>query len=143
MALFGRDTTGPDPEMLARRLAVLIDYVEATRGMPYTYTEVNDFLKERGQAISRTRWSYLINGSPFRLRNAAVLQGLAELFGVDVGYLLGTAELPAPIAEKMDDVNALRRQRVVLAASRNFGESDPDAVDAIRAYLATRTPRDR
>lgn len=133
--------SGPDPQLLSQRLGVLMDYVEATRGTPFTYTEVSEFLSARGQSISRARWSYLVNGSPFRLRDPGVLEGLAEMFGVDVGYLLGRAELPKTIADKMDDVAALRRERVILVASRNFGDSDPEAVEAIREYLAQRPKR--
>lgn len=130
--------SGPDPLMLSERLGVLLDYVEATRGMPYTYSEVQDFLKARGHTISRARWSYMVNGAAFRLRDPGLLEGLAELFNVDVAYLLGRAELPPELAEKMSVVDALRRERVVLAATRNLGRSDPEAVEAIREYLETR-----
>jgi len=129
--------------MLSQRLGLLLDYVEATRGMPYTYTEVQEFLEERGHKISRARWSYMVNGAAFRLRDPSVLEGLAELFGVDVAYLLGRAELPDEMARKMDVVDALRRERVVLAATRNLGQSDPEAVDAIREYLTKRGTQER
>lgn len=130
--------SGPDPQMLSQRLGILLDYVEATRGVPYTYTEVQEFLKDRGHTISRARWSYLVNGAAFRLRDPGLLEGLAELFGVDVAYLIGRAELPEELASKMGVVDTLRRERVVLAATRNLGQSDPEAVAAIREYLENR-----
>ena len=126
---------GPDPRELAKRLSLLLDHVEAVRGTPYTFTEVNRFLEDRGIPLSRARWSYMLSGDSFRVRDADVLTGLAELFGVEADYLLGPGELPRALAAEMHLVRALRRARVQNFAARNLGDTDPAAYEAIADYL--------
>ncbi|MFZ7087863.1 hypothetical protein [Curtobacterium sp. RRHDQ10] len=126
---------GPEPRRLAQRLALLLDHVEAVRGTPYTFAEVNTFLEERGIPLSRARWGYMLSGDSWRIRDVDVLDGLAELFRVDVAYLRGDDDLPASIAAEMHLVRSLRRARVQHFAARNLGDTDPAAYEAIAQYL--------
>ncbi|GAB2985992.1 hypothetical protein [Frigoribacterium salinisoli] len=131
--------TGPgpglEPRELASRLAILLDHVEAVRGTPLTFTEISRWLEERGVPLSRARWSYMLSGDSWRVRDAALFESLAELFGVDVAYLTGEGELPAAVAAEMHLVRALRRARVQTFAARNLGDVDPAAYEAIADYL--------
>jgi hypothetical protein len=126
---------GLEPRDLARRLALLLDHVEAVRGYPYTFNEVNEFLEDRGIPLSRARWGYMLSGDSWRIRDEILLAGLAELFGVRIEYLRGDDALPAPIAAEMHRIRALRRARVQSFAARHLGDTDPDAYKAIAGYL--------
>jgi hypothetical protein len=130
-----QSSEGPEPRQLARRLALLLDHVEAVRGTPYTFTEVSTFLEARGIPLSRARWGYMLRGDSWRIRDVDVLDGLAELFGVDEAYLRGEQDLPASISAQMHLVRALRRARVQNFAARNLGDTDPAAYAAIAEYL--------
>ncbi|WP_082473901.1 hypothetical protein [Curtobacterium sp. Leaf261] len=130
-----RTTEGPEPRELARRLALLLDHVEVVRGTPYTFAEVRAFVEAKGIPLSRARWGYMLSGDAWRVRDADLLVGLAELFGVDVGYLRGEQELPAAMDAEMHLVRALRRSRVQNFAARNLGDTDPAAYRAIAQYL--------
>jgi hypothetical protein len=133
--LHARGTEGPEPRELARRLALLLDHVEAVRGTPYTFTEVNAYVEAKGIPLSRARWSYMLSGDAWRVRDGDLLVALAELFGVDEGYLRGDEDLPEAIAAEMHLVRALRRSRVQNFAARNLGDTDPAAYEAIAQYL--------
>ena len=126
---------GLEPRELASRLAILLDHVEAVRGTPLTFTEISRWLEERGVPLSRARWSYMLSGDSWRVRDAELFESLAELFGVDVTYLTGEGELPAAVAAEMHLVRALRRARVQDFAARNLGDVDPAAYEAIADYL--------
>jgi hypothetical protein len=126
---------GPEPRALARKLALLLDHVEAVRGTAYTFNEVNEFLEARGIPLSRARWGYMLSGDSWRVRDPALLGGLADLFGVGVGYLRDGDELPESIAAEMHLIRSLRRARVQNFAARNLGDTDPKAYEAIAEYL--------
>ncbi|MCU1529864.1 MAG: hypothetical protein JWP75_3627 [Frondihabitans sp.] len=126
---------GPVPRELARKLALLLDHVEAVRGTAYTFNEVSGFLEARGIPLSRARWGYMLSGDSWRIRDVALLGGLAELFGVGIDYLRRDEELPATIASEMHLIRALRRARVQNFAARNLGDTDPAAYEAIADYL--------
>ena len=127
--------SGLEPRELASRLAILLDHVEAVRGTPMTFTEISRWLEDRGVPLSRARWSYMLSGDSWRVRDAELFDALAELFGVDVAYLTGDGELPRAVAAEMHLVRALRRARVQHFAARNLGDVDPAAYEAIADYL--------
>ena len=128
-------SNGPDPDELARRLNLLLDHVEAVRGEPYTFSEVSEYLASKGVSLSRARWSYMLNGGRWRVRDAGLLAALADLFDVDVAYLEGSGDLPSRVVEEMDMIRGLRRARFHSFGVRNFGDTDPEALRAIEAYL--------
>lgn len=127
--------TAPEPRALARRLALMLDHVEAVRGRPFTFTEINAYLHARGIPLSRARWGYMLSGDAWRIRDADLLDALGELFGVPGSYLRGEAGLPEDVAAEMHLVRALRRARVQSFAARNLGDTDPAAYEAIAQYL--------
>lgn len=128
-------TPGLEQRELASRLAILLDHVEAVRGTPLTFTEISRFLEERGVPLSRARWSYMLSGDSWRVRDAELFEALAELFGVEPGYLTGGSDLPEAVAAEMHLVRALRRARVQTFAARALGDVDPAAYEAIAQYL--------
>jgi hypothetical protein len=127
--------TAPEPRALAKRLALLLDHVEAVRGRPYTFTEISAHLDARGVPLSRARWGYMLSGDAWRVRDPELFDALGELFGVDGAYLRGDADLPEAVAAEMHLVRALRRARVQSFAARNLGDTDPAAYEAIAQYL--------
>ena len=127
--------SGLEPRELASRLTILLDHVEAVRGTPMTFTEISRWLDGRGVPLSRARWSYMLSGGSWRVRDPELFEALAELFGVDVGWLTGEGELPESLAAEMHLVRALRRARVQNFAARNLGDVDPAAYEAIADYL--------
>ena len=49
-------------ENLAKRLRLLMDVAVAESGSEPTYSQIADYLKERGTNLSRSRWTYMVNG---------------------------------------------------------------------------------
>lgn len=131
------DTTAdaPEPRELARRLALLLDHVEAVRGATYTFNEIQRYLEDRGVPLSRARWGYMLSGDAWRVRDPELLDALGTLFGVDGAYLRGEVDLPETLVAEMHLVRALRRARVQSFAARNLGDTDPAAYEAIAQYL--------
>ena len=130
-----RETPALEPRELASRLAILLDHVEAVRGSSLTFTDISRHLEARGVPLSRARWSYMLSGDSWRVRDPELFDALAELFEVPVGYLTGESELPEDVAAEMHLVRALRRARVQTFAARALGDVDPAAYAAIAAYL--------
>lgn len=75
-------------EDLAKRLRLLIDVVAAESGSEPTYSQIADYLKQRGTNLSRSRWTYIINGHRY-VQDPAVFEGLAAFFDVDTAFLMG------------------------------------------------------
>jgi hypothetical protein len=97
----------PESRELARRLHLLLDYVEAVRGDPYTFTEISEYLAQRNIPLSRSRWSYMLSGEQWKVRDLALIDALADLFDVDPRYLHGVGEVPDQIEAEMRLVLAL------------------------------------
>ncbi|NKE10912.1 hypothetical protein GTW58_13505, partial [Kocuria subflava] len=75
-------------EDLAKRLRLLMDVAVAESGTEPTYSQIANYLHERGTNLSRSRWTYMINGHRY-VQDPAVFEGLAEYFDVDAAFLLG------------------------------------------------------
>lgn len=78
---------------LANRLRLLMDVAEAESGAEPTYSQIADFLKERG--VNLSRWTYMINGHRY-VQDPAVFEGLAAYFDVDTDFLLGADGATTP-----------------------------------------------
>jgi hypothetical protein len=123
-------------EDLARRLRLLLDVAAAESGSEPTFAQIAAFLEERGINLSRSRWTYMVNGHRY-VRDAALFGGLAAFFDVDPAFLAGEAgaDMPAKVSAQLDLVRAMRAARVKSYAARTLGDISPNALQAISRFL--------
>ncbi len=121
---------------LANRLRLLMDVAEAESGAEPTYSQIADFLKQRGTNLSRSRWTYMINGHRY-VQDPAVFEGLAAYFDVDTAFLAGEdgAATPEKVAAQLDLVRSMRAAKVKSYAARTLGDISPKALQAITKFL--------
>ncbi len=121
---------------LAKRLRLLMDVAEAESGTEPTYSQIADYLKERGTNLSRSRWTYMINGHRY-VQDPAVFEGLAAYFDVDTAFLAGEdgAATPEKVAAQLDLVRSMRAAKVKSYAARTLGDISPKALQAITKFL--------
>ena len=121
---------------LAKRLRLLMDVAEAESGTEPTYSQIADFLKQRGTSLSRSRWIYMINGHRY-VQDPAVFEGLAAYFDVDTAFLAGEdgAATPEKVAAQLDLVRSMRAAKVKSYAARTLGDISPKALQAITKFL--------
>lgn len=125
-------------ELLERRLRLLLDVKAAETGAEPSFSEIAAFLKERGTNLSRSRWTYMVNGHR-KVDDADVFAGLAEFFDVDVDFLTGDSDVstPAKVNAQLDLVRAMRAAKVRSYATRTLGDLSPDTLAAITRFLDT------
>ena len=123
-------------EDLAKRLRLLLDVAIAETDLEPTYSQIAAFLEERGANLSRSRWTYMVNGHRY-VQDQAIFEGLAEFFDVDAAFLLGAegAETPARVSAQLDLVRSMRAARVKSYAARTLGDISPNALQAISKFL--------
>ena len=123
-------------EGLATRLRLLMDVVEAESGTEPTYSQIAEFLKDRGVNLSRSRWTYMINGHRY-VQDPAVFDALAAFFDVDAEFLTGddNAATPEKVSAQLDLVRAMRAAKVKSYAARTLGDISPKALHAITKFL--------
>jgi len=123
-------------EDLAKRLRLLLDVAEAETGSEPTFTQIAAFLEKRGTNLSRSRWTYMVNGHRY-VQDPAVFDGLAAFFDVEPEFLAGSAdaETPAKVTAQLDLVRAMRAARVKTYAARTLGDISPNALQAISRFL--------
>lgn len=123
-------------EELAKRLRLLLDVSIAESGEEPTYSQIAAFLQTRGVSLSRSRWTYMVNGHRF-VQDRPLFEGLAEYFDVDPEFLAGGADAPMPakVAAQLDLVRAMRAAKVKSYAARTLGDISPDALQAITRFL--------
>jgi hypothetical protein len=123
-------------EDLAKRLRLLLDVAIAETGSEPTFTQIAVFLEERGMNLSRSRWTYMVNGHRY-VQDRALFEGLAAYFDVDPEFLAGEAgaETPAKVSAQLDLVRAMRSARVKTYAARTLGDISPNALQAISRFL--------
>lgn len=121
-------------ELLASRLNTLLDAAEARRGTPVTFAEIAAFLEGRGIALSRARWSYMVNGHRL-VDDTRLLDALSDFFDVPAGYLRGDEEAPEQLAAQLDLVRAMRVAQVRSFAARALGELSPETLRMITSVL--------
>jgi hypothetical protein len=123
-------------EDLAKRLRLLLDVAIAETDFEPTFSQIAAFLEERGANLSRSRWTYMVNGHRY-VQDQAIFEGLAEFFDVDAAFLLGAegAETPARVSAQLDLVRSMRAARVKSYAARTLGDISPNALQAISKFL--------
>ena len=123
-------------EDLAKRLRLLHDVAVAETGSEPTFTQIAGFLEERGMNLSRSRWTYMVNGHRY-VQDRALFEGLAAFFDVDPEFLAGEAgaETPAKVSAQLELVRSMRAARVKTYAARTLGDISPNALQAISRFL--------
>ena len=123
-------------DLLAKRLRLLLDVKTAETGAEPSYSEIAAFLKERGVNLSRSRWTYMVNGHR-KVDDPLVFEGLAEFFDVEVAFLTGDSDVSAPdkVNAQLDLVRAMRAARVKSYATRTLGDLSPKTLEAITKFL--------
>ncbi len=121
---------------LAKRLRLLLDVAITETGEEPTYSQIVAFLKTRGVSLSRSRWTYMVNGHRY-VQDQALFDALAEYFEVDAAFLAGggDAPMPAKVAAQLDLVRSLRVAKVKSYAARTLGDISPEALQAITRFL--------
>lgn len=130
------DESNTAAEDLAKRLRLLLDVAVAETGAEPTYSQIAAFLERRGTKLSRSRWTYMVNGHRY-VQDRALFDGLAEFFDVDAEFLMGAegAETPAKVSAQLDLVRSMRAARVKSYAARTLGDISPNALQAISKFL--------
>ena len=128
-------------EDLAKRLRLLMDVAVAESGTEPTYSQIANYLHERGTNLSRSRWTYMINGHRY-VQDPAVFEGLAAFFDVDAAFLLGEdgAATPEKVSAQLDLVWSMRPAKVKSYAARTLGAISPKALHAIHKFLDQEMP---
>ena len=121
---------------LAKRLRLLLDVVIAESGSEPTYSQIAAYLDQRGTNLSRSRWTYMVNGHRY-VQDSAVFEGLAAFFDVDAAFLVGEdgAAIPAKVSAQLDLVRSMRAAKVKSYAARTLGDISPKALHAISRFL--------
>jgi len=123
-------------EDLAKRLRLLLDVAIAETGSEPTFSQIASFLEDRGTNLSRSRWTYMVNGHRY-VQDRPLFEGLAEFFDVAPEFLMGAegAETPARVSAQLDLVRSMRAARVKSYAARTLGDISPNALQAISKFL--------
>ena len=123
-------------DLLAKRLRLLLDVKTAETGTEPSHSVIAAFLNERGVNLSRSRWTYMVNGHR-KVDDPLVFEGLAEFFDVDVAFLTGDSDASAPdkVNAQLDLVRAMRAARVKSYATRTLGDLSPKTLEAITKFL--------
>lgn len=123
-------------DLLAKRLRLLLDVKTAETGAEPSHSVIAAFLKERGVNLSRSRWTYMVNGHR-KVDDPLVFEGLAEFFDVEVAFLTGDSDVSAPdkVNAQLDLVRAMRAARVKSYATRTLGDLSPKTLEAITKFL--------
>jgi len=123
-------------EDLAKRIRLLLDVSIAETGSEPTHSQIAAFLQRRGINLSRSRWTYMVNGHRY-VRDRLLFEGLAAFFSVDPAFLAGEDDAPMPprVSAQLDLVRAMRAAKVKSYAARTLGDISPEALKAITRFL--------
>ncbi|MEL5990696.1 hypothetical protein ACOKGD_13705 [Microbacterium phosphatis] len=123
-------------EDLARRLRLLLDVAIAESGSEPTYSQIAAFARDRGVNLSRSRWTYMVNGHRY-VQDRPLFEVLAEFFDVDASFIAegGDAPMPAKVRAQLDLVRSMRAAKVKSYAARTLGDISPEALEAISRFL--------
>lgn len=124
-------------ERLADRMGILVDIWESDNNTALTYPHVEEALSANGIQLSRTRWSYLINGTGSLVTDQELLTGIAEsVFGVPATYLTDLySETPPDVETRMEFLDQMRKLKVKNFAARNLGETSPEILKTITKII--------
>lgn len=131
-------------ERLADRMGILVDIWESDNNTALTYPHVEEALSAHGIQLSRTRWSYLINGTGSLVTDQELLTGIAEsVFGVPASYLTDLySEIPPDVEARMEFLDQMRKLKVKNFAARNLGETSPEILRSITNIIDASMKRD-
>jgi len=123
-------------EDLAKRLRLLLDVAITETGTEPTYSQIAAFAQGRGVNLSRSRWTYMVNGHRY-VQDRRLFEALADYFQVDAAFLVGDDEAPMPprVRAQLDLVRSMRAAKVKSYAARTLGDVSPDALKAITRFL--------
>lgn len=124
----------PSSSDLAKRLTLALDRLAVLRGEPLTFPQVHEFLAARDISLSRARWSYMLGGEAWRVRDRQLLTALADLLEVPEEYLY-TGVMSDDMRAELGLVTAMRAAKVQHFAARTLGDLAPHTLDAIAAAL--------
>jgi hypothetical protein len=138
------DESNAAAQDLAKRLRLLLDVAIAESGSEPTYSQIAAYLDQRGTSLSRSRWTYMVNGHRY-VQDSAVFEGLAAFFDVDAAFLAGEdgAAIPAKVSAQLDLVRSMRAAKVKSYAARTLGDISPKALQAISRFLDEETTHTR
>ncbi|MCZ2403542.1 hypothetical protein IV498_10205 [Paenarthrobacter sp. Z7-10] len=124
-------------ERLADRMGILVDIWESDNNTALTYPHVEEALSAHGITLSRTRWSYLINGTGSLVVDQELLSGIAEfVFEVPATYLCDLySETPPEVEARMDFLDQMRKLKVKNFAARNLGATSPEILKMIAKII--------
>lgn len=126
-----------DNEVLAAKVALLLDVIRSPGGEIYTFREIEAGLRKYGVNLSRTRWQRLKVGSPDGRWDDELKQAFSRFFDIDPGYLMErSGDLPQRVAAELNLVRAMKLAEVETFAARTLGEVTPDALDELTAVLS-------
>lgn len=125
-----------DAEVLAAKVALLLDVIRSPSGDIYTFREIENGLRPYGVELSRTRWQRLKIGSPDGRWDDDLKRALAKFFDIDAGYLLERAgDLPKQVEAELKVIRAMKYAEVENFAARTLGPISPEALDELTAVL--------
>lgn len=124
-------------ERLADRMGILVDIWESDNNTPLTFPHVEDALSAHAIHLSRTRWSYLINGTGSLVTDQELLKGIAEfVFQVPATYLCDlNSPTPPEVESRMDFLDQMRKLKVKNFAARNLGATSPETLRTITRII--------
>ena len=124
-------------ERLADRMGILVDIWESDNNTALTYPHVEEALSANGIQLSRTRWSYLINGTGSLVTDQELLKTIAEsVFGVPATYLTDLySDTPPDVEVRMEFLDQMRKLKVKNFAARNLGETSPEILKTITKII--------
>jgi hypothetical protein len=123
-------------QVLANKLDLLLDSINAETGEKMTWPVISEELKKRNQGISRTTWQFMKAGTPIAWPSDELLTALAETFSVDPQYLIQeSGPIPERVEKELELLKSMRRAKVRNFALRNLGTVDPEALEIILKSL--------
>jgi len=116
---------------------VLLDVVVAEGGRPYEFVDIQSALAAKGVKLSRARWYYMRDGDGPLVTDAALLEALAEFFGVPGAYLTDPgSEMPARVEAQLELLKTMRKNQVKSFALRALGEVyDAESVRSLEKLI--------
>lgn len=131
-----RDVDPGDQDALdtPQRLRLLVDLYAVEHGAEPTYSEISGHLEAHEISLSRSRWSYMLNGHR-EVTDRHLLAAIADFFGVQSDFLLSDGPLPERVESQLELIRAMRISRVRSFAARTLGDVSPRTLDAITRFL--------
>ncbi|MFI7743179.1 hypothetical protein [Kocuria rhizosphaericola] len=125
-------------QILADKSNPLWNTLRTEAGEPYDVAAIQQGLKDRGVAISRTK-RHGHRTADTRVRpDEKLLRALGDVFGEDPGHLVQEdGPLPQQVEQERHTVRTLRRAEVRNSAARTLVQIDPDGLRAILEDIDT------